>query len=275
MTRVKFNEKYVFAELEKVGNALTLPVAIYLIGGAAMIKYGLKAATKDIDVLLSTHEETAELIQALSKSGYQIIHTDRLGAEYQAMFTTHILENADGFRWDLFQEYVCKKLRLSTGMIERSKALSEAGLLTVKLISKEDIFLFKTVTERDDDEADLLLLARSKVDWELILQECMSQSREDLMCEIDLCDKLDKLGTSYGLETPIYDRISRAAGIGMEKWFEERIIEELEISPRTIKELLERFKCGRETLLPSLVSLEKTGRIEKVNGKYILNNKSL
>ncbi len=28
-------------------------LALYLIGGAAMIKYGLKAATKDIDVLLS------------------------------------------------------------------------------------------------------------------------------------------------------------------------------------------------------------------------------
>lgn len=55
-----------------------------------MIKYGLKAATKDIDVLLSTREETEELIQALLKSGYHIIQTNRLGAEYQAMFATQI-----------------------------------------------------------------------------------------------------------------------------------------------------------------------------------------
>ena len=58
MARVKFDEKYVFSELEKVGNALTSPVTLYLLGGAAMIKYGLKAATKDIDVLLSVTKET-------------------------------------------------------------------------------------------------------------------------------------------------------------------------------------------------------------------------
>ncbi len=234
------------------------------------MKYGLKAATKDIDVLLSTHEETAELIHALLKSGYHIIQTDRLGAEYQEMLATQILENEDGFRWDIFLEYVCKKLRLSTGMIERSKVLFKSGLLMVRLISKEDVFLLKTVTERDDDEADLLLIARSKVDWELVLRECMSQSREYLRCEVDLFDKLDKLGTSYGLETPIYDRISQAARTEMEKWFEEQIIEELKISPRTAEELLVRFKCGRETLMPSLVNLEKMGRIKTINGRYIL-----
>jgi predicted Rossmann fold nucleotide-binding protein DprA/Smf involved in DNA uptake len=100
----------------------------------------------------------------------------------------------------------------------------------------------------------------------------MSQSREDLRCEVDLFDKLDRLRASYGLETPIYDQISQAALIGMEKWFEEQMIGELKMSPRTTEELLERFKCGSEILLPSLVNLEKMGRIKKVNGKYIFNN---
>ena len=54
MARIGFNEKYVFDELEKVGSALTIPVNLYLLGGAAMIRYGVKAATKDIDVLLYT-----------------------------------------------------------------------------------------------------------------------------------------------------------------------------------------------------------------------------
>jgi len=95
MARVRFDEKYVFTELEKVGNALASPVTLYLIGGAAMIKYGLKAATKDIDILLHTQKEIAELNRALLGSGYHMIQTDKLGAEYQAMFTTQILENED------------------------------------------------------------------------------------------------------------------------------------------------------------------------------------
>lgn len=271
MAKVKFDEKYVLNELEKLVNALTMPVNLYIIGGAAMIRYGLKAATKDIDVLLSTYEETMELIQALKKSGYHQIQASRLAPEYQMMFTTQILENADGFRWDIFHEVVCKKLRLSTGMIERSKTLFKTGQLTVLLISKEDIFLLKTVTERDDDEADLLILARSKLDWETVLKECMSQSRHDLMCEIDLYDKLDKLRTSYGLETPIYDNISKVAQDQMKKWFEDKITRELTINPKTLEELLKRFRCGKETLLPSLTHLEKMGRIKRIKDKYILN----
>jgi len=46
MTRAKFDDKYVLTELRKVGDALTSPVTLYLIGGAAMIRFGLKAATK-------------------------------------------------------------------------------------------------------------------------------------------------------------------------------------------------------------------------------------
>lgn len=41
MARIGFDDEYVSSELEKVGNALTMPINLYLIGGAAMIKYGL------------------------------------------------------------------------------------------------------------------------------------------------------------------------------------------------------------------------------------------
>ncbi len=74
MARIGFREKYVFAELEKVGNTLTIPVNLYLLGGAAMIRYGIKAATKDIDVLLSTLKEVEELVLALR---YQITSRNR------------------------------------------------------------------------------------------------------------------------------------------------------------------------------------------------------
>ena len=50
MVRIRFDENYVSCELEKVGNALIKPVDLYLLGGAAMIKYGLKAATKDFKI---------------------------------------------------------------------------------------------------------------------------------------------------------------------------------------------------------------------------------
>ena len=106
MARIGFNEKYVFTELEKVGIALTIPVNLYLLGGAAMIRYGVKAATKDIDVLLSGLKEVEELVVALEISEYKQKQTSKLTPEYRMMSATRILENADGFRWDIFHEYV-------------------------------------------------------------------------------------------------------------------------------------------------------------------------
>lgn len=272
MARIRFDDKYVSSELEKVGNALTMPINLYLIGGAAMIKYGLKAATKDIDVLFSTQREAVELVNALKKVEYNQIQSGRLAPEYKMMSATRILENRDGFRWDIFHEYVCKKLRLSSGMIKRAELFVETGQLNVWIISKEDIFLLKSVTERDDDEDDLLLLARSGLDWEAILDECVSQSRCDMMCEIDLYDKLDTLRTSYGLETPISDRISTISHEQMDKWFEDTIYMELDANPMTMAELLERFRCDEGTLLPTLANLEQSGRIEKRNDKYIIKS---
>ena len=273
MARVRFDGGYVSRELRKVGNALTTPVNLYLIGGAAMIQYGLKAATKDIDVLFSTYEEAVVLVHALNKAGYHQIQTSRLTSDYQAMFATQILENADGFRWDVFHESVCRKLILSPDMIKRARSLQKVGPLTVWLISKEDIFLLKSVTERDDDVTDMLMLARSKLDWDAVLKECLNQSRDDFICEIDLYDKLDMLKTSYGLETSIYDRISKIAQDQMEKWLEDMILRELDATPTGLKNLLKRFGCEKETLLPSLAHLEKIGRIKRVGDKYAVNEK--
>jgi len=273
MARVKFDGGYVSRELRKVGNALTTPVNLYLIGGAAMIQYGLKAATKDIDVLFSTYEEAVVLVHALNKAGYHQIQTSRLTSDYQAMFATQILENADGFRWDVFHESVCRKLILSPDMIKRARSLQKVGPLTVWLISKEDIFLLKSVTERDDDVIDLLMLARSKLDWDAMLRECLNQSRDDFICEIDLYDRLDVLKTSYGLETSIYGRISKIAQDQMEKWLEGRILRELDATPTGLENLLKRFGCEKETLLPSLARLEKIGRIKRVGEGYAVNEK--
>ncbi|MCD4846010.1 MAG: hypothetical protein K8R25_16145 [Methanosarcinales archaeon] len=270
MARVKFYDKYISTELEKISRVLTMPIDIYLIGGGAMIEYGLKAATKDIDVILSTNVEAIELILALKRSGYQQIQTSRLALEYKEMSATQILENADGFRWDIFQEFVCKKLRLSNGMIKRAKPHITRRSLTVWLVSREDIFLLKSVTQRDDDEEDMLILARSKLDWDTVLQECIDQSRHDLICEIDLYDKLDRLKTTHGLKTPIYNYISKVSQEQMEKWFEDMIIKELVVKSMTLNELIEVFRSEKEILLPSLMALEKTNKIKKIKDRYVI-----
>jgi predicted Rossmann fold nucleotide-binding protein DprA/Smf involved in DNA uptake len=57
----------------------------------------------------------------------------------------------------------------------------------------------------------------------------------------------------------------------MEKWLENMILRELDATPTELKNLLKRFGCEKETLLPSLAHLEKIGRIKRVGGGYVVN----
>ena len=38
----------------------------------------------------------------------------------------------------------------------------------------------------------------------------------------------------------------------------------------TLAELLERFRCDKEILLPSLTELEISGKIEQIKGKFAI-----
>jgi hypothetical protein len=50
-------------------------------------------------------------------------------------------ENADGFRWEIFNKIVANKLELSADMKTRSKMIREGEKLQVSVLSNEDIFL--------------------------------------------------------------------------------------------------------------------------------------
>ena len=92
------------------------------------------------------------------------------------MQTNAIVENTDGFRWDLFINKVCNALMLSEEIKQRAKPLYEGNNLTVLTASKEDVFLFKGITEREADLDDMRILAESGLDWKLISKECQTQS---------------------------------------------------------------------------------------------------
>ncbi len=69
------------------------------------------------------------------------------------MLATQILENEDGFRWDIFHEYVCRKLRLSIGMIERSKVLFKSNAATAHPTAAELRSIVIKISLQEDDDA--------------------------------------------------------------------------------------------------------------------------
>ncbi len=124
-----------------------------------MTFYGLKETTKDIDIILTSPEQLEELLTALSAVGYKKLLQALITMSYCKMQTSAIMENKEGFRWDLFINRVCNALMLSEEIKQRAKQLYRGSNLTVLITSKEDIFLFKGITEREADLDDMGILA--------------------------------------------------------------------------------------------------------------------
>lgn len=69
-------------------------------------------------------------------------------------------------------------------------------------MSPEDIFLFKSVTERAGDLDDMALLAERGLDWDIVLSECVRQSK-DIILEAFVAVRLQELEDAKGIASPI------------------------------------------------------------------------
>lgn len=198
--RKKFNEGDLTGALGKVGPMLGRDVTTYLIGGCAMTFMGAKLATKDIDVVLATTEDVRELSSAMQAAGFQV--AKKPSKEYDTLGTWVILEDPKGMRFDMFDRQVCRALEIDRGMKSRATFYRRFGKLDVYLISPEDIFLFKGITDREADLEDMRILAERGIGWKTVQGECMSQRRSGLWAD-KLGAKLMDLKARYAIDAPI------------------------------------------------------------------------
>lgn len=121
--RRSFDKNYLKQEFDKLTAKTKQPLTLFLIGGGAMAFYGLKDTTKDIDIILTNIEELKNLKTTLETIGYKEPEPALITRPYNNMQTNAILENAEGFRWDLFVNKVCNALALSTTIKQRANQL--------------------------------------------------------------------------------------------------------------------------------------------------------
>lgn len=175
----QFDKDLVLAVLGEIGRLCNRKMTIYLLGGGAMALRGEKDATKDVDLVLESQEDAKELVRSLRQIGFEI--TFRPPLECRALKDATILVESEGMRIDVFVGTICNKLVFSHGMRTRSTSYGELGDISLKLVSREDIFLLKSVTERSRDLEDMLTLYRKGLRKEVILSECDYQGAlEDL-----------------------------------------------------------------------------------------------
>ena len=207
----QFDTDYIDSELKKLSEVLKNDVKFFITGGFVMAMLDLKVGTKDLDVVTKSEQDTQELIKALSDLNYTHLGTEALEDAYISL-AAKICRNADGFQWDIFTIRIADKLELSPGMIERSEAYFERGRLKAFVLSKEDVFLLKSVTDRDRDLEDMALLARSGIDYEAVLRECEIQTgTTGRPWEPTLLGKIEDLEAQYNIKVPLKNRMIDSA----------------------------------------------------------------
>lgn len=225
-TTVKsFNPKYVKRELTRIDKTLLEKIKIYVTGGAVMALAGLKIGTKDIDVIVESDRAMNNLVSTLLEERYYTVSGARLLPPYEGL-SAMVLENKQGFRWDIFLKIVARKLFLSSGMKKRATLMFQGRRLIVYRLSREDIFLLKGVTERDRDLDDMYILSRSGLSYDVIFKECKHQSRKSgRIWESALFGQCEDLRKKYDVEIPFLMKLRRLAE---EKILQSKILERIQ-----------------------------------------------
>ncbi len=165
--RRNFDKLYINNELNNLNKTLSEKINIYLLGGAIMAMKDLKSGTKDIDVIVTDNITHQILVNALKKCNYYLLQSQDLSKPYNQLSAT-ALQNNCGFLWEIFIEYIAKKLALSDNMKSRATKIYCGKNLNVFGLSNEDIFLMKSMTERDRDLDDMMLIVRTGIDYGII-----------------------------------------------------------------------------------------------------------
>jgi hypothetical protein len=207
MSEKQFSNKDIKDALQEAGKHIERIVKAYLIGGCAMTFRNLKPSTKDADLLFAEEIDEQRLFKALMQTGFKELFPGSYDVPLKAK---DILINENGLQFDLFSKQVMGGLRLSPAMKKRAEKYAEYGKLTVLLGSKEDIYLFKAITDRPfpRDFEDLLTLQQSGLDWKAIIGEYESQVKGRPI-EENLLKKMELL-KRHGIINPLNRLVAKS-----------------------------------------------------------------
>lgn len=165
---------------ELIAKQLKRDITCYAFGGNAMMFYGYKDETKDIDILFEHPEEREEFIRVIKLIGFQetspikIYIPEKLRDPHRPLM--YLKED---IRFDIFVKKIFKTL-ISPKMKEDLFAVHEFKgnyTLILKVLRKEHLVILKTVTERQNDFDDIKTIIKQDkdFDWQYFIDEVIWQ----------------------------------------------------------------------------------------------------
>ena len=160
-----------------IGAKLDEKAECLAIGGSAMMFYGAKTETKDVDLVFLDKKSFDSVKKALYEIGFNERKNIRpIFAHYDIARDKPVMMEGRDTRFDLFLNEVIG-FKISSSIADRVKEVHEFGNLIIKTISPEDIISLKCATEREKDRNDAAsLIEKFNIDWEVIIKESIHQT---------------------------------------------------------------------------------------------------
>lgn len=200
---------------ELISSKIKQDITCYAFGGTAMMFYGYKEGTKDIDLAFETEEQRQGFIQAIEELGFRKISLKNIYNEQKNKQENKPLMFSRGDeRFDLFARQIFQT-KLTDAIKERSRErrdyIRKDNTLTVKVLAAEDIILLKSVTDRENDFTDieLLLKKEQEISWQTIVEEAVRQGR---MTVLDLEEKMGRLKKEFYIQRKFFDTLYNSFG---------------------------------------------------------------
>lgn len=174
-----------------ISSNLTKDIICYAFGGTAMLYFGMKNATKDIDLVFEKQEDRQEFIKAIKLLGYKSSGLKGIYPEKkQKSDNIPLMFTRGDERFDLFLKkifYIDFTRTMRSRFYEKHDFMFKDKSLIVFVLSKEDIIMLKSATERERDFEDILnLVNMSKdIDWDIIIDEANSQKDSYVLFDIE------------------------------------------------------------------------------------------
>jgi hypothetical protein len=202
---------------ELISSYLKKDVKCFVFGGSAMLFYGYKSSTKDIDLLFEKKADREAFIDAITILGYKKRSLiDVFPKEKQKLLYTPLLFSRGDERFDLFLGKIFQ-ISLSDNMKSRLYArhdyVKKSKTLSVGVLSKEDIILLKSVTERERDFDDIrrLVQKESNINWDIIIEEALFQYKRGVKwILLDLEETLRRLKEYIFIPRKHFDKLYSA-----------------------------------------------------------------
>ncbi len=194
---------------ELISGLLTRDVECWAFGGNAMMYYGYKPSTKDVDLIFFDKSQRDAFIAVLRQLDYRPFSPKGIYPEDKPEKPMMFTKGEE--RFDIFLNNVLL-LPIPPSMTKDFFAKADfikQHTLTVYVMKKEDIVLLKAATERANDFEDILnIVQKEQVNWEYIIGRAFEISQNsDGWLIYDLEEKMRLLKKHIRIEKKYFDKI--------------------------------------------------------------------